>query len=146
MKSPLLILIRAHRKTSAAVAVITVYAAIGFLLLPWVAERQITNLLQSRLGLDASIDSLYFNPFSFYLAIDGLELEDAQLGELFTLSHSHLNFQPSRLLLLKLQVAELVVDGVALDVARFSDGSTTASILAARWQDSAQRSAAPVEH
>ncbi|MFT4862274.1 MAG: hypothetical protein ACI95C_001492 [Pseudohongiellaceae bacterium] len=138
MKSPLLILIRAHRKTSAAVAVITVYAAIGFLLLPWVAERQITNLLQSRLGLDASIDSLYFNPFSFYLAIDGLELEDAQLGELFTLSHSHLNFQPSRLLLLKLQVAELVVDGVALDVARFSDGSTTASILAVRWQDSAQ--------
>lgn len=145
MKSPLFTLVKAHRKTSAATAVIIAYAAIGFLLLPWVAERQITNLLQSRLGLDASIDSLYFNPFSFYLAIDGLELEDAQLGELFTLSHSHLNFQPSRLLLLKLQVAELVVDGVTLEVARFSDGSTTASILAARWQDSAQPSAAAAE-
>ena len=137
MKSPLLDLVKAHRKTSTVVVAIAVYAALGFGLLPWVAQRQVSSLLEARLGLETRIETLYFNPFSFYLEIEGLELVDPEEGELITLSHSHLNFQPSRLLLLKLQVAELAVNGITLDVARYRDGSTTASVLAARWQESA---------
>ncbi len=138
MKSPLLILVKTHRKTSAAVALVATYAALGFLLVPWVAERQLGSVLESRLGLETSLESLYFNPFSFYLALEELRLTDPQEGELLSLSHSHLNFQPSRLLLLKLQVAELAIDGLKAKVDRYSDGSTTASVLATRWQESAE--------
>jgi hypothetical protein len=140
-----LALIKTHRKTSIAVSAVALYGAAGFLLLPWVAERQLSNVLQTRLGLQTRVESLYFNPFSFYLEIDGLELIDGEQGELLTLSHSHLNFQPSRLLLLKLQVAELIVEGVTIDAARYVDGSTTASVLAGRWQDSAEPSAGTAE-
>lgn len=138
MKSPLVTLVKAHRKTSIAVVVVTLYAALGFLLLPWVAQRQLVSLMQTRLGLETSVESVYFNPFSFYVEIEGLEVVDPAMGPLVSLSHSHLNFQPSRLLLLKLQVAELAIDGVTLDADRFSDGTTTASVLAARWLDSAE--------
>ncbi len=136
MNSSFLSLIKIHRRKSALLAALVLYTALGFLFVPWLAQRQISGLLQSRLGLQTEIESLYFNPFSFYAEIDGLSLADGEGNALLSVSHFHIDLQPSRLLLLKIQIADAAFSGVTLKLDRYSDGSTTPSVLAARWQES----------
>jgi len=85
------------------------YALLGFLLLPWLVESQLEKLLDERLSVTSEVESIYFNPFSFYFQIDQLRLNDPEQGTLFHLGNLQLNFQASRLALLRLQFSEIRV-------------------------------------
>jgi hypothetical protein len=61
-------------------ALVALYAAAGFVLLPWLAERQITALLQQRLGVQFKVEDIAFNPFALQLRVAGMDLIDATAG------------------------------------------------------------------
>lgn len=125
--------------------VLTGYALLGFLLLPWLVETQLSKFLSDRVALETEVESVYFNPFSFYFAVEGLQVTDPGQSSLVDLGGLTLNFQPSRLLLLKLQFSEISVNDLQLYYARESDGADTVSRLAQRWLDTATAVAEPEE-
>jgi len=47
-----------------ATSLFVLYSLAGFLLLPWLVERQLINTLDERLQLSASVESIYFNPYT----------------------------------------------------------------------------------
>ena len=46
------------------VSILLLYTLIGFLLVPWLAERQLVKTMQQRLGVEASVENIYFNPYT----------------------------------------------------------------------------------
>lgn len=109
------------------------YALLGFLLLPWLVESQLEKLLDERLSVTSEVESIYFNPFSFYFQIDQLRLNDPEQGALFHLGNLQLNFQASRLALLKLQFSEIRVADLDIYYTRNGMADDTVSRLAQRW-------------
>ena len=110
-----------------------VYALLGFLLLPWIVQSQLERILDERLSVTSEVESIYFNPFSFYFEIEQLSLSDPDQGALLQLGNFQLNFQASRLALLKLQIAELSVADLDIYYTRNNVEDDTISRLAQRW-------------
>ncbi|MBL4728926.1 MAG: hypothetical protein JKY40_06300, partial [Gammaproteobacteria bacterium] len=113
------------------------YALLGFLLLPWLVNSQLEKILHERLRVTSQVESIYFNPFSFYFEIEQLSLTDADQGALLTLGNLQLNFQASRLALLKLQFSEIRVADLDIYYTRNNINDDTVSRLAQRWTDTA---------
>lgn len=113
------------------------YALLGFLLLPWLVESQLEKLLDERLSVTSEVESIYFNPFSFYFQIDQLRLNDPEQGTLFHLGNLQLNFQASRLALLRLQFSEIRVADLDVYYTRNALSDDTVSRLAQRWSNTA---------
>lgn len=127
-----------RRKLIGLTAILTLYGLVGFLVLPWYLEKQLLNITHDRLSLNSSVESIYFNPFSFYFEMNELVLNELDETPLFSLSHVQANFQASRLLLLKAQLSEVSIDGAELNFARQSESENTLTTLAQRWSDSNQ--------
>lgn len=113
------------------------YALLGFLLLPWLVESQLKKVLNERLSVTSEVESIYFNPFSFYFEVEQLSLSDPDQDALLQLDNLQLNFQASRLALLKLQFAEIRVAGLDVYYSRSSEEDDTVSRLAQRWSSTA---------
>lgn len=58
------------------VALVLIYAVIGFLVVPAVARSQAVDLLRENYGLDLQIGKLRFNPFTFSARLEGVSLND----------------------------------------------------------------------
>ncbi len=125
--------------------VLGVYAAAGFLLLPWLAERQITTLLQSRLEARFSVADIHFNPFSLQLRIEGLDLIDADGWRVASLGHGFINLQADSLSRGALSLREVHLDDLHLSVRRYTPADTNLQRLAQRWADTATVVDVPVE-
>ncbi len=117
------------------------YAAAGFLLLPWLAERQIAALLQSRLEARFSVADIDFNPFSLQLRIEGLDLIDADGWRVVSLGQGFINLQADSLRRKALSLREVHLDALHLSLRRYSSADTNLQRLAQRWAGTA----APVE-
>jgi hypothetical protein len=119
------------------------YTLLGFFLVPWVAERQLTRLSAERLDLELSIERLYFNPFTMLLEVEDLRALDTDQAPLVELSLLRTNFSPLRLALLKLHFAEFRIADLDLYFTRSTAADNTATMLAQRWQASAAPQAEP---
>jgi hypothetical protein len=117
--------------------VLGVYAAAGFLLLPWLAERQITSLLQSRLEARFSVADIHFNPFSLQLRIEGLDLIDADGWRVASLGHGFINLQADSLSRGTLSLSNVHLDDLHLSVRRYTLSDSNLQRLAQRWADTA---------
>jgi hypothetical protein len=124
---------------------LSLYALLGFLLVPWLAERQLVNTLQQRLGASAVVEDIDFNPFTFTAAIDVVEVQAADSTPLLSLGRLYLNLDPLRLLLLKLRIAEITVDTLQLHYTRYSETDDTMSRLAQQWAATADPDAVEEE-
>ncbi len=113
--------------------VLIVYTLLGFLLLPWAVERQLKSVLDQRLALTAEIESVYFNPYTMVAEFQGLDVVDADGAPLLQLQQLRANFQPTRLVLLRLQFAEISAADLDLYYQRDADGMDTVTRLARDW-------------
>ncbi|MBT8146608.1 MAG: DUF748 domain-containing protein, partial [Gammaproteobacteria bacterium] len=120
---------------------LVLYAALGFLFVPWIAERQLKSILDERLDLAAEVESIYFNPFTMVAQVDGLNVAYRDGSPLLQLQTLHSNFQPTRLALLRLHFSELALADFDLTVQRDSSGLDTFTRLAQNWA----ATAAPLE-
>lgn len=131
-------LVRRRRPLLWAGGLLSLYALLGFLLVPWLAERQLVNTLQQRLGASAAVEQLRFNPFTFTASIDALTVQTADSTPLLSLGRLYVNLEPSRFLLLKLRLADIVVDTLQLHYTRYTPTDATLTRLAQQWAATAE--------
>ena len=118
-------------------ALVALYATAGFVLLPWLAERQITALLQQRLGVQFKIEDIAFNPFALQLRVAGLDLIDADGWRVLSLESAFVNLQTDSLTRNAFSFREVHVNGLHLSMRRYTEVDNNLSRLAQRWSESA---------
>jgi uncharacterized protein involved in outer membrane biogenesis len=62
----------------AATVLLALYAALGFLAVPWIAKRQIESLAATELGRHATVGAVRFNPFTLRARISDFALADIE--------------------------------------------------------------------
>lgn len=120
-----------------------VYALSGFVLLPWLVERQGSTLLQERLGVQFTVERIAFNPFALQLTVEGLDMIDADGWRVISLERAFVNLQTDSLARRAFSFREVHLDGLHLSVRRYSEPDTNLGRLAQRWADSAAPVAGP---
>ncbi|MGH8165856.1 MAG: hypothetical protein ACREQ1_01375 [Woeseiaceae bacterium] len=76
LASPTQAFTRHRHKLLAVVAVVMLYALLGFCLLPWVVKSNAIKSVKENLNAELGIADVAINPFVLSLSIDGLELDD----------------------------------------------------------------------
>ncbi|MDT8311975.1 MAG: DUF748 domain-containing protein, partial [Methylophaga sp.] len=120
------------------VSILMLYTLIGFLLLPWLAERQLEKLTQDRLGAKASVEKIHFNPYTFEASLDKLQLSNGQGESLALWDRLYLNLQPLQLFQRKLRIETITVDAPELHFRRYSASENTLTRLADSWNATAE--------
>jgi len=115
------------------IALAAIYAAAGFLLLPWLAERQIAVLLQDRLGVQFKVDDISFNPFALQLTVERLDMIDADGWRVLSLERAFINLQADSLVQSAFSFREVHVDGLHFSMRRYNNVDNNLSRLAQRW-------------
>ncbi|HBX58786.1 MAG TPA: hypothetical protein DEG65_00385, partial [Methylophaga sp.] len=127
------------------VSILLLYTLIGFLLVPWLAERQLVKTMQQRLGVEASVENIYFNPYTFEATVDNLQLTTEQDEPLAASEKLYLNLQPLQLARLTLRLEEINLADTTLHFRRYSTTANTLTRLADNWAVSAKEEAAEDE-
>ncbi|MGE0737829.1 DUF748 domain-containing protein [Sulfurimonas sp.] len=75
----------------------TLYALVGFVIVPLVLESQIPKIISNQLHAKLSIRDISFNPFLFHLTVNGVELQDAKGEKLASFEAFKVNLEPHQL-------------------------------------------------
>ena len=124
------------------ISILVLYTLIGFLLLPWLAERQMVKTLQQRLGVEASVEKIHFNPYTFEASVDKLQLANEQNEPLASWDRFYLNLQPLQLFQLKLRIEEITLAEPKLHFRRYTTSDNTLTRLAESWNATAEEEVA----
>ncbi|MDO8825942.1 DUF748 domain-containing protein [Methylophaga sp.] len=127
------------------VSILLLYTLIGFFLLPWLAERQLVKTLHDRLGVEASVETIHFNPYTFETTVEQLQLSNAENEPLASWDRLYLNLQPLQLFQRKLRLEEITLDSPKLSFRRYSTSDNTLTRLADSWNASATADAVSAE-
>jgi len=138
MKSAKIIVLKYRSLLIWIVSILLLYTLIGFLLLPWLVERQLVKTLQQRLGVEATIEKIHFNPYTFEASVVKLQLLNKQNAPLAAWDRLYINLQPLQLLQLKLRIEEVTVDAPKLHFRRYSASDNTLNQLANSWNATAE--------
>lgn len=128
------------------ISIVLLYTLLGFLLVPWLAERQLVKTLHERLAVEVSVEKIDFNPYTFEMSVDNLQLSNEQYEPLATWDRLYLNLQPLRLSLLKIRFEEITIDEPGLHFRRYSESENTLTRLADNWNAAAEDEVAPEEN
>jgi len=115
-----------------------IYTLLGFVFLPWFAEQQMVKILDQRLSLNSQVESIYFNPFSFFFEVEGLAITETDGSDLITLENLHLNFQASQMVLLKFQFSEIALSGFDVFFQRNTITDNNIQRLSERWASTSE--------
>lgn len=83
------------------------YVLLSFSILPSIIKSQISSAIVKNLDAKLSIETLFFNPFSFELSIDGLSLKTLDDRELVSLKRLEVDLEPLSLIFLSLHIKEI---------------------------------------
>lgn len=94
------------------------YALAGFLALPWWLERSLPEQLDQRMGWQAEVERVRFNPFSFSLEADAFSAKDADGEPVTAFDHLRVNLSFLNLLrgIIGFEEIRLVEPDVRLDL------------------------------
>lgn len=70
---------------------LVLYALAGFLLLPWWLEKELPNQLEQRMGWQAQVSDIRFNPFVFSLEVDAFSAQDSDDRPVAAFDHLRVN-------------------------------------------------------
>jgi hypothetical protein len=120
---------------------IVLYGVTGFLLLPYLIQRNLPGMLNKRLGVKASIQQVKINPFAMTLEATGFQMKEPSGRALAGFQRFYINFQASSLFRWALTFDEVTIDGLSvnavidpdgkLNLAKLSGPSTTQPATAA---------------
>ena len=74
-------------------SLILVYTLFGFIALPLILKPQIIDIVAKETNAKIEIDSIFFNPYAFYLNISGLKLSSIENKELISIKDIFLNIE-----------------------------------------------------
>jgi hypothetical protein len=123
--------------------VLATYTVVGFLVVPWVIERQLSALLQERLGVQMTVQDIQLNPWALTFGIDGLDLLDADGRRVISLERAFANLQVNSLTRKAWSISELYLVGLHGSLRRYSASDSNIARLASRWSATAEPATEP---
>ena len=91
-------------------ALVLLYAFVGFTLPPFLLKSQLVKLLDEQLNAKSSIDSLFFNPFSFRLTLEDVALKEIESdATILSFAKLSLDLDPSSLIVGKIEISEFLL-------------------------------------
>ena len=120
------------------VSIVVLYTLIGFFLLPWLAEKHLVKTMQQRLGVNASVEQIQFNPYTFEATIRQLQLNTEQDEPLAAWEKLYLNLQPLQLFRLTLRIEDISLANTELNFRRYTNTDNTLTRLADKWAATAE--------
>ncbi len=112
------------------------YCLAGFLLAPWLVERQLVRTLDDRLSLQAEVGGLAINPLTLSLTVENFAASEPDRESLVTLEQLFVDLELCSLWRRALCFDHIQWTGLATRFERFEDGTNTLSRLAQRWRAS----------
>lgn len=106
------------------------YTLIGFLLVPWIFERQVVHLLGTQLERPVRIEGVRFNPYLLSLEARGFAITEADGSPLVAFERLYVDFQLSSLFRWAWTFREITLERPRVEFVRFPDGSTNLGRLA----------------
>ena len=121
---------RRPRFWMAAAAVLAVYAAAGFWLVPKLLDSTLRDSVATRYGRKLQLGEIRFNPFSFELDVRNLQLPDADGGRLLSFERLYVNLGLRSVVRGGLAFQAIVLDAPHARIVRRRDGSLNLQDLA----------------
>lgn len=116
--------LRRWRWPFGTVLALALYALAGFVLAPWVVQRELPQVLRETLGREATIAGVEVNPFLLTLRIDGFRLADTDGSTLAGFDTLFVDLEALASLVARAPtLAALRIDAPYLDVVRGRDGA-----------------------
>ncbi len=81
-----------QRKTIWCLLLLLMYTLLGFFALPNVIEKQLVTNLKNLAQWETSVEAIHFNPFTFSLRIDGLDIRDKEDRQLVSWQQAFADF------------------------------------------------------
>jgi len=107
---------------TAVVVGVALYALIGFLVVPWIAEKVIVKTVDKRLGREVTVEKIRCNPFALSLTVEGFSLPDRPGSTVLSFDELYANAQASSLFRWAITLKELRVERPYTALRRFEDG------------------------
>ena len=92
------------------ISLITIYAILGFILIPYFAKPKIVAIVNQELNAKFELDSIYLNPFVFKLELSGVKLSSVDDKELLYFKSLMVNLNPSSLIYSALHIKSFLID------------------------------------
>jgi hypothetical protein len=89
--------LRYRKPLIAAVSILVLYSVLGFLVAPWLVEKQALKSVRENMNAELRLHKIAINPFVLSLKIDGLEFDDPRGMPLARVEQIFVNFQLSSL-------------------------------------------------
>jgi len=89
--------LRKYRHYVWSLVAVAVYAALGFLLAPWMLEKTLTTSVRENFAAELRLETVAVNPFVLSLRLDGIELDDPTGAPVAHIDQLFINFQLSSL-------------------------------------------------
>src|ERR1700674_193859 len=125
----------------AAAALLVVYALAGFLLVPWLAKRELPRLVEEQLQCRARIGEIAFNPFTLKLRADDFALEEKNGKPLLGFRQAAVDLEWSSLVRRAWVLAEMRLVRPAVRVEVSKEGLVNLAALAPPSDKGATKSA-----
>lgn len=107
---------------TALVVAFILYTLIGFLVVPWVAEKMIVKMAHDKLGREVTVEGVSCNPFTLSLTVEGLDLPDRPGSTMLSFEELYANLQASSLLRWAFTLKEVRIEKPYVALRRFEDG------------------------
>ncbi|MFT5660885.1 MAG: hypothetical protein ACI9TV_001529 [Sulfurimonas sp.] len=106
------------------------YSLVGFVAVPLILKPQIIDIVSKETNAKIEIDSVFFNPFAFYLNISGLKLRSLDDRELLFIKEIFINIEVSSLINSAIHVKNFILEEPRISLALDKDKKINfASIL-----------------
>jgi len=112
---------------------VLIYTLGGFLLAPWLVERQLVSVSAERAGLITSVDTIDINPYTLTFTMEGLDVSDSEAAPLLSLERLFINFELASLVRRAWSFDEYHVIGLEAALERFGNGDTNVGAVAEQW-------------
>ncbi len=134
---------RSHRISGAIFACVIAYALLGFLVVPWLADRIATDRVHELFGVELRIDDIDFNPFTFTIDVEGLEFDHPAGTPIARVDRLHANFEPAALFGKSLLFSETGLESPTLYLHRDADGRLNVAQISRKADAEAEPNAQP---
>lgn len=114
------------------------YTLGGFLLAPWLVERQLVSMSAERADLTTTVDNIDINPYTFTFTMEGLDVTASDSEPLVALERLFINFELGSIVRWAWSFDEVHVMGLEVALERYSDGGTNVGVVAERWAATAE--------
>ncbi len=118
------------------VSLLVLYSAIGFMILPWYANKALGEYVSNQLHRELVIEKIYFNPFTFHLCVDNIVLKEKNQVPIASLFKLDINIDLDHLLKKTLVVSTLRLNEPRLELIIDETGSMNLDRLLSELPDS----------